>query len=221
MIWLASSKHKSMRRARMWNKMSPGVAIAWRAPARNSRNGCNSAGRGAPKRRSQTSDPKATMQDSRPLRSRNPTARKRFAMSVHKERTAVSASGPGLTVTTRKIAADVSGVATGCGNALACPARPGVVIQSVSVGLVPREALSRPARPARSGTRPCDRRAARASGRCGIAICASRPQPARRGGPARRTASRPSRHRQSTMAKPASRIVCVCASIPPIRPNRS
>ena len=37
-----------MRLARMWNSRSPGVETAWRAPARISRNGCSSAGRGGP-----------------------------------------------------------------------------------------------------------------------------------------------------------------------------
>ena len=34
------------------------METAWRAPARISRNGCNSAGRGGPKRRSHASGPK-------------------------------------------------------------------------------------------------------------------------------------------------------------------
>ena len=46
MICVASSKHRSMRLARMWNSRSPGVATAWREPARISRNGWSSAGRG-------------------------------------------------------------------------------------------------------------------------------------------------------------------------------
>ncbi len=118
--------------------MSPGVAIASRAPARNSRNGCSSAGRGLPNSRSQTSEPNETMQDNRPSRSRNPTARSRLAMSAHSERTAVSASGPGLTVTTRKIAAGVSGAATSCDSARVCPARPGVLLIHRLRGVVPR-----------------------------------------------------------------------------------
>ena len=53
------------------------------------------------------SDPKPTTQERLPLRSRKPTARSRFAMSGHNARTAASFSTPGLTVTTRKIAAGV------------------------------------------------------------------------------------------------------------------
>ena len=63
MICVASSKHRSMRLARMWNRMSPGVATAWRAPARISRNGCSSAGRGSPKSRSHASEPNAITQE--------------------------------------------------------------------------------------------------------------------------------------------------------------
>ena len=49
MICVASSKHRSIRFARMWNSKSPGVETAWRVPARISRNSCSSAGRGNPK----------------------------------------------------------------------------------------------------------------------------------------------------------------------------
>lgn len=113
--------------------MSPGVAGAHRAPARNSRNGCNSAGRVWPKSRSQTSEPNDRMQDKPPLRSRKPTARNRLAISLQSERTALSASVPGLTVTTRKIAAGVSGEATSCDKARTCPARPGAGARSSAI----------------------------------------------------------------------------------------
>ena len=99
----------------MWNSRSPGVATAWRGPATISWNGCSSAGRGAPNRRSQTSEPNAMMQDRCSSGSRNPTERSRAARSPQSVRTAVSAAAPGATVTTRKIAARVSGAATGCG----------------------------------------------------------------------------------------------------------
>jgi len=39
------------------------------------------------------------------------------AKSAQKDRTLLRFSAPGITVTTRKIAARVSGIATGCGNA--------------------------------------------------------------------------------------------------------
>src|ERR1700733_6335261 len=54
--------------------------------------------------------------DSRPSRSRKPTARTSVPRSPHKVRTAASCSGPEFTVTTRKIAARVSVEATGCGT---------------------------------------------------------------------------------------------------------
>jgi hypothetical protein len=46
MIWEASSKHRSMRAARMWKSRSPGVAGATRGPDLISSNGCSPAGRG-------------------------------------------------------------------------------------------------------------------------------------------------------------------------------
>ena len=54
-------------------------------------------------------------QESRPSRSRKPTAFRRAARSPQKARTAAACSGPGFTVTTRKIAARVSVAVTGCG----------------------------------------------------------------------------------------------------------
>ena len=113
MICVASSKHRSIRFARMWNSKSPGVETAWRAPARISRNTCNSAGRGGPKSRSHASDPKPMTQERPPSRSRNSTARNSAERSPQKDRTVARLSGPGFIVTTRKIAARVSGAATG------------------------------------------------------------------------------------------------------------
>ena len=67
----ASSKHRSMRSARMWKKRSPGVAGAQRGPLRSSRKGCSSAGRGAPNSR-----PRSRTR-SRPRRSGCPDCRAR------------------------------------------------------------------------------------------------------------------------------------------------
>ena len=55
-------------------------------------------------------------QDSCPSRSRNPTERSSALRSAQNDRTTVALSSPGFTVTTRKIAARVSGAATGCGT---------------------------------------------------------------------------------------------------------
>src|SRR5580658_828919 len=106
-----------MRFARMWNSKSPGVETAWRAPARISRNTCSSAGRGGPKSRSHASDPKPTTQERSPSRSRNPTARNNAARSPQNDRRDARLSKPGFSVATRKIAARVSGAATGCARA--------------------------------------------------------------------------------------------------------
>src|SRR3984957_11576353 len=114
MICVASSKQRSMRFARMWNSTSPGVDGAWRAPARISRNGCSFAGRGGPKRRSHASDPKLMTQERPPSRSRNSTARNNAERSLQNDRRAARLSRPGFSVATRKMAARVSGAATGC-----------------------------------------------------------------------------------------------------------
>ena len=75
MICVASSKHRSMRLARMWNSRSP----AWRP-----RGACRRGSRGtgaappaaaSPNSRSQASDPIPMTQDRFASRSRNPTAR--------------------------------------------------------------------------------------------------------------------------------------------------
>ena len=55
-------------------------------------------------------------QDSRPSRSRKPTARTSAVRSPHSARAAASDSSPGFRVTTRKIAALVRVAATGCGT---------------------------------------------------------------------------------------------------------
>src|SRR5437870_4608492 len=137
MICPASSKHKSMRSARMWNKRSPGVATAWRPSALISRNGCNSAGRGSPKRRSQASDPKPMMQERFPAGSRKPTARNSPDRSPHNDRTDASLTAPGLIVRTRKIAARVGGAATGWGIGLELSVAMGMVIGSGSIRWCP------------------------------------------------------------------------------------
>ncbi len=137
MICVASSKHRSMRLARMWNNRSPGVETAWRAPARISRNGCSSAGRGSPKRRVHASDPNPMTQESPPSRSRNSTARNSAASSPQNDRRAARLSDPGLTVTIRKIAARVSGAETACGTARTLPAASGAVIGLHSIGWHP------------------------------------------------------------------------------------
>ena len=121
----------------MWNSKSPGVETAWRAPARISRKGCSSAGRGGPKRRSHASDPNPMTQESPPSRSRNSTARTSAARSPQNERRVARFSEPGLSVATRKIAARVSGAATACARAGDLPAASGVLIGSVSIGCRP------------------------------------------------------------------------------------
>src|SRR5262247_3422397 len=88
----------------------------------------SSAGRGAPKNRSQTSDPNPMIQERFSVVSRNPIARNSAARSPHSDRTAATLSSPGLIVTTRKIAARLRGAATGCGIALELPAAPDVII---------------------------------------------------------------------------------------------
>src|ERR1700723_3443983 len=79
--------------------------------------GCTSFGLGPPKNRSHASEPIPMTHDSRPSRSRKPTARKRAERSPHRDRTTASHSGPDLIVTTRKMAARVSFATTGCGIA--------------------------------------------------------------------------------------------------------
>src|SRR6185312_2397782 len=76
MIRVASSKHRSMRMARIWKNRSPGVETAWCCPL-ISRNECRTAGRGFPKNRSHASDPKAMTQDRRPSGSWKPAPRRR------------------------------------------------------------------------------------------------------------------------------------------------
>src|SRR5580693_3653149 len=115
MIWVTSSKHKSIRSARTWNSRSPGVAKAWREPALISRKGCSSAGRGWPNSLSQASDPIPITQERFPSISRKPTARNSAGRSPQNDRTASRLSSPGLTVATIKIAARVNAWTTACG----------------------------------------------------------------------------------------------------------
>src|SRR5207244_11002588 len=61
----------------------------------------------------------------------NPTVRSSAARSPHSPRTAAPFSAPGLIVATRKIAALVSGAATGCGTA----DKSAAVIGSESIGI--------------------------------------------------------------------------------------
>lgn len=82
-------------------------------------------GRGRPTIDSQPSAPIATTHESRPFRSRAPTARTSFDRSASSCRTAVTAAGVRPAVTTRKIASRVGGsfktyaVATGRGASIA------------------------------------------------------------------------------------------------------
>ena len=119
MICVAISKQRSIRFARMWNSRSPGVETAWRGPARISRNRWSSAGRGSPNSWSQAPDPVPITQERPASRSRNSTARINARRSAQNDRTAARLSGPGFIVTTRKIAARVSGADTGCATAIA------------------------------------------------------------------------------------------------------
>src|SRR5438094_10455187 len=73
------------------------------------------AGRGFPKSQSHVSEPNPTTQERVPSCSRNPTERTRADRSAQRDRIIPRLLVPGLIVTTRKIAARVSGVATGCG----------------------------------------------------------------------------------------------------------
>jgi hypothetical protein len=79
----------------------------------SSRKECNSAGRDPLNKRSQAAEPMPVTQ-ARPADGvRNPTDLSSAATSASRSRTI--ASPPGLMVTTRKIAAALSGVSTGCG----------------------------------------------------------------------------------------------------------
>src|SRR3984885_6291678 len=133
MICVASSKHKSMRFARMWNSKSPGVETAWRAPARISWKGGRSGGRGRPKSRSHALDPNPMTQERPASMSRNSTARNRAARSAQSDRTVVQLFRPGFIVATRKIAALVSGAATSCAIPRVPPAGWSALIGSDSI----------------------------------------------------------------------------------------
>lgn len=73
-----------------------------------------SAGRGGPKSRSHASEPNPITQERFPSKSRNPTARNSAARSPQNDRRVARVSLAGFSITTRKIAARVSGAATGC-----------------------------------------------------------------------------------------------------------
>ncbi|ETZ75422.1 dyp-type peroxidase family domain protein [Mycobacterium sp. MAC_080597_8934] len=74
---------------------------------------CSSAGRGPENKRSQTSEPIEAIADNRFCGSRKPIARTSPEMSCSASCTV--ASPPSSTVSTRKIAAGVSGARMGCG----------------------------------------------------------------------------------------------------------
>ncbi len=102
-----------MRLARMWKSKSPGVETAVCFSPRISRKGCSIAGRGEPKSLSHASDPMLMMQERPASRSRISTARKIPLRSPQNDRTVARVCGSGLRVTTRNIAARLSGAATG------------------------------------------------------------------------------------------------------------
>ena len=99
----------------MWNRRSP-VSRRHGVHRRGSPGMCAAPpGAAARKNRSHASDPNAMTHERSSSRSRNPTARTSAARSAQSERTAWRLSSPGFSATTRKIAARVSGAATGCG----------------------------------------------------------------------------------------------------------
>jgi hypothetical protein len=132
-VFFAFTGGTSATAASVWNSKSPGVETACLAPERISRKTCNSAGRGAPKRRPHASEPNPTTQERLPSRSRDSTARTSVARSRQKERRVARLSEPGLSVATWKIAARVSGAATACARTGNLPAAD-VLIGSVSIG---------------------------------------------------------------------------------------
>src|SRR5712692_9615474 len=136
MIRVASSKHRSIRCARTWKSTSPDVETAWRSPARISRNLCSSLGLGCPKSRSHASDPKPATHERLPSSSRKPTERTREARFPQNDRITARLPAPGLTVTTRKIAARVSGVDTGWGTVRRASDGVGVVMVRASLGML-------------------------------------------------------------------------------------
>ncbi len=112
----SSSKHMSARLARMWNSKSPGVATAVCAGPRISANGRSWAGRRGCPNRSQAALPIATLHDSRPCKSRNPTVRSSPPISAITPRTLRTASAVPPIDTTRNIAARDSGAKMLCGS---------------------------------------------------------------------------------------------------------
>jgi hypothetical protein len=98
----------------MWNSRSPGVEGARCSGPTSSRKGCSSAGRGPLNMRSHACEPMPTTQLSLSFGTLNPTARSSAGRSASSSRT--TGSAPMSTVTTRKIAALVSGLSTSCGT---------------------------------------------------------------------------------------------------------
>ena len=107
----------------MWNSTSPGVATACREPARISRNGCSPAGRGparraGPRPRHRSRSRSSAVRPGRGIRPRGPGRPGRRTARAPRRRCPSS----GLTTTTRKIAAPVSGAITACGSGPAASA---------------------------------------------------------------------------------------------------
>ena len=90
--------------------------------------------RGVPKSLSHASDPKPMTQERPPSMSRNSTARTSAARSPQNDRMVARPSGPGLMVTTRKMAARVSGAATGCATRRVLPATSDVLVGTDAIG---------------------------------------------------------------------------------------
>src|SRR5665213_2284244 len=112
----SSAKHMSARSARMWNSKSPGVATAVCTGPRISANGRSCVGRRDCPSRSQAALPIATLQERRPCRSLNPTARTNPPISAITPRTRWIASGVLPIDKTRNTAARDSGAMMLCGS---------------------------------------------------------------------------------------------------------
>ena len=110
----ASSKHRSSRWARMWNSRSPGVAIAVCLAPTNPGNGCSEPGAA---RRTAGPTARADADDARQLALGQPEADRPLQPADVRQQFANAVLGTGFTVSTRKIAASVSGVRTACGSA--------------------------------------------------------------------------------------------------------
>src|SRR2546423_449049 len=92
--------------------MSPGVDGAQCRGPSNATNGCSSAGRGPANSRSHTADPNPVTHANPASGYPNPTARAYAVRSGTTSRTA--SSPPSATVSTRNIAAELTGLTTGC-----------------------------------------------------------------------------------------------------------